>query len=750
MRHTIYAEGGQLSDARKVLENVLKKNPYNQTITFVLGDYLTRTGNTADALDLYLDEIKRRPESPRSYYLAASLLTAHKQPVQALPFIERVLQLTPNSSYGYRLKGQILQQMGLKDSALACYKKAVDVTTDDFVAWESQRELEGKPSWQALAPIPPIDSIMPKALYWADSIGEAVTVLSYYDDIIRYPSKASRTRTYFVVHLADRKSIEEWQEYVVGSGRPRGLTILQALTLKADGRKIPADRNDAHIVFKSLEPGDNILVEYTQEERTGAGMTGMIYGEQKFSSSIPAFQQNLRFITPVNDTLPYRVSGIVPTPTTRIDDGFRITEFQVDKENSIDSDDQFQPDDYAGMNKIIYSDFTSWNQIARWYNHLSAQKGEINGTIQGIADSLFAGITDDGEKIRRTHHYITKNIAYSFVPFRQSGWIPQSTSEILATRIGDCKDMALLGRTLLRLGGISAELVLVNTGLAEYIDNSFVGPNFDHAILAATLKGSKIYIDLTSSNAAVDALPVADQGAMALLVTDTTTSPLMLPVETAESRKVIRETDITLSEDGSVTIKSNSEKSSVFATEMRNSYRFGSQRDRISYMQKLLQEENKSVTVDSLTFTGLDTLGESVQYRTVYRIENGVSLGVNTALFRVPFAEQIRSSRFPAIASRTTPISLKQFWLWNSLQKGSVTITYPKTWKLSGKLEDQIVSYNDSYYSLKIKHEGNKITFSRDALLNFTGIYTVDQFKPIHEFMSKAMLADNVELIFNK
>ncbi len=750
LRHSIYAEAGQIVDARKVLERILKIDPYNQMITYSLGEYLTKTGNTSDALSLYIDEITRRPESPRPYYLAASLFAAHKQYADALPYVEKVLTLTPNSSLAYRLKGQILQQLGKQNEALETYKKAVDVTVDDFVAWESQRELEGKPSWQALAPIPPVDSILPEALAWADSLGEAVTVLSYYDDIIRYPSKASRTRTFFVVHLADRKSIEEWQEYVINSGRISGLTVLQALTLKKDGRRIPADRDQNHLVFKSLEAGDNVLVEYTQEERTGAGMTGMIYGEQRLTSTIPAYRQHLRFITPVNDTLPWRSSGIVPTPTNTINDGFQITEFVSNKKIGVSKDELFLPDDFETNSKVIYSDFKSWNEIARWYYNLSAPKGERNELIQSVADSLFAGVTNTREKVLRTHHYITKNIAYSFVPFRQSGWIPQSTSEILATRIGDCKDMALLGRTLLRLGGVQAELVLVNTGLSDYIDGAFIGPNFDHAILAAPIDGVLKFIDLTASNAALDALPVQDQGAMALLVTDSSMAPIMLPRESAEDRRIEREMNIVLKEDGSVQIALDSKKYSVFATEMRNSYRFSSNRDRISYMQNLLQEENKAITVDSLTFEQLDTLGESLSYRTVYHMDNGVSLGVNTALFRVPFADQISSSQFPAIASRTNPIDLKPYYRWNSSQVSRVVITYPKSWKLTGKLQDRKYTQGNSFYQLKVTQKDTTIIFDREALFQFNGIFTVDQFKPIHQFMSEIFLADNQELIFQK
>lgn len=747
--HKIYAEGGQFSDAEKTLLNAQKKNWYNSVIGYALGDYYMKSGASAKALELFSSIMEKNPNEPRAAFMIATLFTAHKQFEEALPYVNKTLELTPNSILAFRLKGQILQQLGRYDEAEALYSEAITKTEDDFIAWESLRELQGKPSWQALAPIRDYDQIIEESREWCDSIDEPVSILNYNEDIFRYPSNAIRRRTYFVINLADRNSIEEWQEYSVGynSGAER-LTILNAITIKDDGSTVPADRNGNHIVFKSLEPGDNILVEYTVEEHQHSGMNGMLYGEQEFSTSLPAFRQELRFINPLENPINYSVLGDVPDPLVDTLDSFEISSFSV-AEQFGDKHDSYKPREYEGRAKIIYSDFENWNDIAQWYYHLIARKGEDNPAIRALADSLFNGVEDQWEKVRKTHHFITKNIAYSFVPFRQSGWIPQGTGEILATRIGDCKDMALLGRTLLRFGGVDADLVLVNTGIFSYTNDAFKGPNFDHAILAVKVDDSTQFIDLTSNNSALGSLPVPDQGAMALIVTEEADSLISLPIDIPENREVIREYTVTLHKDGSAEVEAFTSKKGIFATLMRNSYRYLSKKKQKSSLEEAITRGDQSVSISELEFQGIDSLVNDVRYTAKYIVDNAISISSNSALYKVHMPDRIKSGYFPVIEERKAPVSLRQFYRGIGVQKTKITLTYPEEWKLNNRFDNQKLESEKGTYNLTFEYGKNSVTITREAHMNYNGIYAVDDFKDDHEFLSSILINDNIELIFN-
>ncbi len=270
------------------------------------------------------------------------------------------------------------------------------------------------------------------------------------------------------------------------------------------------------------------------------------------------------------------------------------------------------------------------------------------------------------------------------------------------------------------------------------------------AILAATVADSAVFIDLTSNNSALGTLPLPDQGAMALMVTDSTDSIFTLPVDSPEKRSISRKMDIVLSDDGTVSITIDTEKHSIFATSMRNSFRYSSHKEQIKEMQEILQDGSSSTTVDSLIFEDLDTLGESVKYRVVYRVENGISIGANTALYKLDIPDRLRSSYFPVIAGRETPVSLRQYYRSISDLTSEVSIRYPEAWNLSNSADTLQYSSNSGDYSLEISKKGNSLKLHRKVKMNFNKGYTIEEFKPEHEFLSNGLLADNIELIFTK
>ena len=131
--------------------------------------------------------------------------------------------------------------------------------------------------------------------------------------------------------------------------------------------------------------------------------------------------------------------------------------------------------------------------------------------------------------------------------------MPQAAKDVLATRIGDCKDMASLGKCLMDIAGIKSWLVLVNTGIHYFTDHAFIGPNFDHCILQFETGDKTTYVDFTDRNTALGRLPSADQGAMALVIKPGNRDISVLPIDTPEDRLIRR--DIVMQLDSSGTLR---------------------------------------------------------------------------------------------------------------------------------------------------------------------------------------------------
>ena len=744
----LYKEAGDKKGIIKLYKKALKNDKSNFNLSVKLGDYYNYFGEHNKALTTYFDILKESPLEASVYFLIAKIYINNKDYSTAIPYVNRLIEMSPYTPIPYHLKAEIYNNLNNKDSLIKAYTDEYTYTDEKTYGWEEIYKIEHNKTWNQLTNYPSVDSIVKVATPWADSqINDPAVLLEYNSTIIRYPSKGIRKRVRFIANLKDRKSIEKWQKYSI-SGYSKGSTnILDAATIKKDGTLITADENNGDIVFKSLEPGDNIVIDYTTKVYNNAGLEYKVYGEEAFDVNIPIYHQKLSFVSPKDDSIPYKVFGNVNKKDST-GDIFKFVDFTVNKTEVDQVGKSFIPNNYPNSKKVTYSDICSWNDISMWYYHLTEQKGVVNNRLRAISDSIFHNCTNDYEKIKAVHDYVTKNIAYSYVPFRQSGWIPQSTSEILATKIGDCKDMALLGRTLLQYGGVKSNLVLVNTGIGYYIDHNFVGPNFDHAILSATYNDKTVYVDLTSNNSPLGVLPLMDQGAMALNVTLNNDSLFMLPIDKPEDRKIVRNITIDIDTNGNQQVTINSKKYGLYSASTYQSFKSKAYNNIKQDLEKSLRGEIADIKIDTVFFNTLDTIKDSISSTLTYKSSANFSSSGDFITYTPYIPNKIVSSDFPVIKGRKLPISLRSRYKSISNIKIDIDITFPKSWKLLSNSIDTTINVNDNVYAIKTENNGNKIHIERELTLNLHKIYDVDEFKNIHELLSNALIYDNIQFIF--
>src|SRR5205085_2333959 len=98
-------------------------------------------------------------------------------------------------------------------------------------------------------------------------------------------------------------------------------------------------------------------------------------------------------------------------------------------------------------------------------------------------------------------------------------------AQVYARRFGDCKDKASLLIALLRTAGIRAEFALVRTrragALAAETPSVAI---FNHAV--AYLPDHDLWLDGTAEYASTRELPLDDQGALAVTISDPGTATL--------------------------------------------------------------------------------------------------------------------------------------------------------------------------------------------------------------------------------
>lgn len=739
---------GNAKDAEKLISNFLKKERTSTKVYSLLAEMYLKMGQKGKAIKTYEECLDYSPNSPGLYYYLAKLSLQHKEYETARSYIEKALSLSPTSSTMISLKGIILKEQGKKDAAIAAFEESIGYTYNDFDAWDHLLPLQGKPELSSLTKVPTPSKLLKKAQDWEDLSNENGAILSYTKDIFFYPSRCTRERHFVMVHLPTQNAIDTWKEYSIGfNSHYQVANITRAYSLSASGKETPADIGRAMVVFKTLQPKDAIVLEWTIDNYYNQDMAKQVWGKHEFSLPYPVFETELRFVTPVTDTIPYTIQGDSVIISRKEKDGFVVTTFSRKpyKNPPLESFALISPPEKA---KVYYSTFSSWSDISNWYLRLTENKLDLTYELKTLVDSLIRGRTSPYEKVRVLHEYMSNAIRYSFVSFRQSGWMPQPAGEVLATKIGDCKDMSSLGKTLFDYAGIKSNLVLVNTSDRNSVFPSYIGPNFNHCILSYTIENKTSYIDMTDNNLSFDNLPRMDQGSLALIVKNNNKDLIHLPLDKSNKRIVKRTISSTVDNKGNLKRKVSTLKTGIFASAMRANYRFRSKEERIKDLHKVLVKSFSEISIDSLNLGKIDSLKDTLVYFYSYTAKKATQFSGNTALLSLNIPNKVTADSYPSEENRNYPIDMTHTWFGIGDFEISGELTVPDGWRLINKPEPVALKGYWGSYSLVLEMNGNKLTYTKKAIFDFSKPVKPEKSAELQDILAKIAQSDNIQLMF--
>jgi hypothetical protein len=180
---------------------------------------------------------------------------------------------------------------------------------------------------------------------------------------------------------------------------------------------------------------------------------------------------------------------------------------------------------------IVGSTFHDWEDFRKWYREAVRGFTEPDEEVRRLALELTKGKKTKDEKLRALFDFVADDIRYvNYV----SGewWLPNRPQQLLARREGDCDDKAILLITLLKVIGIEAQEVMVQTrltGMPSVLSTKNAAvPMFDHGIAFLPGPNGGTYLDATSPESRLGPLPSMDARATALRL-EGTGGPVQLP-----------------------------------------------------------------------------------------------------------------------------------------------------------------------------------------------------------------------------
>jgi hypothetical protein len=302
------------------------------------------------------------------------------------------------------------------------------------------------------------------------------------------------------------------------------------------------------------------------------------------------------------------------------------------------------------------------------------------------------------------------------------------------------------------MAGLTANLVLVETrdnGTKEMVLPSM---EFNHCIVLLKAGGKEYYLELTDNDLPFGSLPYNLPGSSILVIPSTSAAasgsemkPLTTTTRTADAVKRV----VDISPDGAdLNVAVDVKKCGSLTSSVRDEYSNLSEEKAKEEMEKSVSSSFKNpVKLQSVSFSGLDVLGDTVGYKFNYNVKNEVIEVGDMKMFRVPFGDVIATIDNFTKDTREFPI---EYWRYETVDNYEtiVNVKIPVGKKIIEIPKDQEYRFGKNVYTIKylLKPDG-KFTITRKASLVRDNIEPKD-YPAFKEFLNNIIKAESKYVAF--
>lgn len=705
------------------------------------------SGNAAAGTKVYLDEIAAQPVGVGIYATLGDQYYAQQKYDKAADTYLDAIKIAPTISKYYTALGKIYEAEKKADLAIQYYQKGLQINPSNYEAIRSLRKLQNKKDVFSYFKPVDVDAIIKTAPTAADYPEHSYAIIADEVQKVVYENGGSEDRRYLVAKVFNQTGIDIWKEYSVPYDNDQNLLIETAEVTKPNGSKVPAERNENQLVFTNLQIGDIINIRYKLESYFSGTLASHFWDSYYFTRQSPTLNLKYSLLIDRDKKFSYKFSEEAVTPVKTSADEFDLYTWSSPKGKIIPDEDKM-PASSDIANVIYLTSMPDWKYVSDWYNDLATAKARTNYEVKTVVNEIFAGTNKltDLQKVEKIYNYITGNISYSSVSFRQSGIVPQNPSDVINTRIGDCKDVSTLFVTMCKEVGIKAQLVLVKT--REYGLNSMPLPtiDFNHCIAKVTLNNKEYYIELTSKYLPFDAINTTSLNASILDIGGDAAniSVKHLNPGTRKENSAFVTAEINL-KGKDLFIQENSSRVAAQAGEIRAVFGDLSAKDQLKKIKEAISQEYPDVNVNQLVFENIDKLTtDTVKVKLNYELKNAVKEIAGLQIFSLPWSDKFAAANFQITLPRVSPIDISQMFSIDS-QTQSMVLNLPAGKNLVENPLNISLSNDAMDYSIDYKLANNKIVLTRKFKLKQTFI-PAEKAAEFNDFFKKVVEADNKEL----
>jgi len=749
MKNKYLIESNIRKNASKGID-VLKKfvdNNDNYTSAKDLAEAYFEAGKGALGLKVYQDELTFDPVATGIYSALGDQYYSQQQYNKAAESYMGSINLSPTTGEYYNSLAKVYEATSQKDKAIQFYQKSIQMDPTEYESIKALRKLEGKKDVFSYFTEPNIAAIIKAAPKPADFPDFNYAILNQEVQKVVYQNGGSEDRRYLTVKIFNQKGLDTWKEYSVPTSPDYNLLIEAAEVIKANGSKIPAEKNESDIVFTNLEVGDVVNIRYKTGKYSKGELAPHFWDNFYFAQGCPAITLKYSLLIDKKKPFYHQFSLANIDPEKKTADEFDLYTWKKENVKGIAYEEKLPA--FADIsNCLSLTSIPDWNFVSNWYNDLASAKARPNYEVKSVVAELFKSANNltDLQKIEAIYYYITGNISYSSVPFRQSGIVPQNPSTVINTRIGDCKDVATLFVAMCREAGVKAQLVLVKT--RPYGLKSLTVPNveFNHCIAKVNIDSKDFYIELTSKYLPFRAIysPQLNSTILDIGESKSDTKIKYLDPTTRLQNNVSRASTV-IFRGKDLVIDESIEMTAGMAGMSRQFYIDLSPNDRVKKTTEAMSRTYADAEIKSLSFTNLELpASDTLKIKTNYEIRNLVKEIAGLQIFSLPWSDKFTAGALQISLPRVNGIDLSQLFSMD-VETESFTVQLPAGKTLIELPMNVTLSNEAMDYSIASVMKNNQLILTRNIKVKKTFI-PAEKAAEFNDFFKKIVEADNKEL----
>src|SRR5579872_33367 len=282
----------------------------------------------------------------------------------------------------------------------------------------------------------------------------------------------------------------------------------------------------ASVLIEDLRVGDTLEISYSTYGQNPV-FDGKYFRTSSWDQGLPTQHRRVVLNYPSERHIAWRMVGergktsVVPDDVIR--GGHHKVEFDEQPLPHFVGEAQTPPDFFA-FRFLQFSEFSSWNEVAKWAKTLFDAKAELGGELKDAVMKIRALDTDQA-RIAAALEFVQSQVRYFSVSLGESSHRPTSPDEVWRRRYGDCKDKSLLLIALLREMGIESEPALLQIGRHAGLEKTLPSPQFfNHVIVQVMVNGKTFFLDPTrlGQHGLLDRMGQAHEGSEVLIVSNGT------------------------------------------------------------------------------------------------------------------------------------------------------------------------------------------------------------------------------------